>query len=520
MALEGNIMRSKNAIRNSLLSLIFSILTIALGLVSQKVFISTLGSTYLGLNGLFSNLLSLLGLAELGLGSVMYYQLYRPARNDNKERIKSLLYFYRKAYLRISLAVMLLAVLIVPFIHFLVPKNELSVNIYLIYGLFLADTIASYVLVYKRALLYANQKNYLIDMLHMGYLVLLNISQILILLITKNFYLYLAIKIVFRLIENFALNILTTKLYPFIKDKNFKKLDKRTISSIYKQIRGLAYHKVGSYIVLSTDNIVISIFLGLSAVGLYTNYFLVISALLLVFGQASAAVTSSVGNMMVKTSVSKSKNVYDKISFANLALSTFVATSFLVLMNGFITVWLGEKYLLSNAVLYVLAFNLFLTLLRSPIMSFKDASGIFHEDRLMPIAESTINLVFSILLVRLIGLPGVFIGTAFSILFLHLYSYPRYVHTALFKSSYKDYYLEFFKKLAIGLSAGIITCLISRTLILSNKFYQFGFNAAICILIPAIIIYVIYRKHDNYVYFKDLLKNLLGSMGKKLLWER
>jgi len=513
-------MRTNNAVKNSFLSLIFSFLTIALGLISQKVFINTLGLSYVGVNGLFSNILSLLGLAELGLGSVMYYQLYKPVRIDNKERIKSLLSFYKNSYLIISSIVLTLALLLLPFINFILPKNQVDINLYIVYFLFLADAIASYVLVYKRALLYANQKNYLIDLLHLGYLVLLNISQILILVITKNFYLYLAVKIVFRLIENFALNILTNKLYPFIRERKSKKLDQKTKTSIYKQVRGLAYHKVGSYLVLSTDNIVITIFLGISVVGLYTNYFLVISALLLVFGQASKAVTSSVGNMMVNTSVKKSKKVYHKISFANLALSTFVGTSFLVLMNGFITLWLGERYLLSNAVLYVLTFNLFLTLLRSPVMAYKDASGIFHEDRLMPIIESTINLVFSVLLVRAIGLPGVFIGTAFSILFLHLYSYPKYVYTVLFKTSYKDYYVEFFKKLSLGIGTAVPTYLISRSVAFSNKFYQFGFDALICILIPAVIMYVLYRKHDDYNYFKDLLKSMLGNMGKKLLWQK
>ncbi len=345
-------MRTKKSINNSIISLLAGCLAILFAIFSQKVFINTLGATYLGINGLFTNLLSLLGLAELGLGSVMYYQLYKPVKNDNKERIKSLLGFYKNAYLIISFVVLSLALLLLPFINFILPKNQLDINLHIVYFLFLADAIASYVLVYKRALLYANQKNYLIDLLHLGYLVLLNISQVLILLITKNFYLYLAVKIVFRLIENFALNILTNKLYPFIRERKSKKLDQKTKTLIYKQVRGLAYHKVGSYLVLSTDNIVITIFLGISVVGLYTNYFLVISALLLVFGQASRAVTSSVGNMMVKTSVKKSKKVYHKISFANLALSTFVGTSFLVLMNGFITLWLGERYLLSRAAAY------------------------------------------------------------------------------------------------------------------------------------------------------------------------
>ena len=189
-------MRVKNSIKNTTAAIVSNILTILIGLVAQAVFIKILGTEYLGINGLFTNIISMLGIVELGIGSAIVYNLYKPIANRDYETIKSLMNFYKKAYHIIALVVFIIGISIIPFLGYFIGKVTIDININLVYILFIIDIVCSYLLTYKRSLLYADQKNYIINIIHMIYLVTLNISQLLLLYITKNYYLYLGIKII------------------------------------------------------------------------------------------------------------------------------------------------------------------------------------------------------------------------------------------------------------------------------------------------------------------------------------
>jgi O-antigen/teichoic acid export membrane protein len=280
-------------------------LAIIIGLVAQRVFINTLGTEYLGINGLFTSIVSMLALAELGLGSAIYYHLYKPVAKNDSTKVRSIIDFYKKGYRLIAAAVFVLGLLFVPFLSAIVGNVNISESIYVIYLLFLFDVVASYLLIYKRAVLYVDQNSHIISSVHLVYLILLNALQIAILILTGNFYLYLIIKIVMRLAENVVLTHISNKKYPYLKGATTAKLDATTKADIYKKVRGLSYHKVASYIVMGTDNIIISVFLGVAVVGLYSNYLLVTTAILMLMGQAFTAITASVGNLLVDNDTRK-----------------------------------------------------------------------------------------------------------------------------------------------------------------------------------------------------------------------
>lgn len=496
--------------------MVMSLVTILVGLVAQRIFINTLGTEYLGINGLFTSIVSMLALAELGLGYAVYYHLYTPLANNDSGKIKSIIGFYKISFRYIAVTVLLLGACLVPFLSVIVGDVNINESIYVIYILFLADIVFSYLFSYKRAVLYADQNNHIISMVHLGYLIVLNATQIIALIVTKNYYLYLLIKVAMRLTENIVLTFISNNKYPYLKERSIKKLDQSTKSEILKKVRGLAFHKVGAYVILGTDNIIISIFFGITTVGLYSNYYLVIGAITMIVTQVFTAITASVGNLLVKAKSPKSYEVYIKLRFGNFWLATFSSISLLIVMDSFITIWIGEQFLLPFGVLLALTLNLYSTLIRASMGSFKDAAGIFHQDRFVPILESIANIVFSIVLLQMLGLAGVFLGTVCSALILHLYSYPKFVIKPIFKQSYSSYYKILANHFFIAVMIATITYYVSRLVTIDSNLMTFIINILICLTIPNIILFVIFRNSKELAYYKDLVFKSTKALRAKL----
>lgn len=498
-------MRKKSSIKNMLGSMISNITTIIVGLISQAIFIKILGSEYLGINGLFTNIISMLGIVELGIGNAIIYNLYKPLANNEKERIKSLMNFYKKSYRIIAIIVCIIGLVIIPVLPFIIDSVSVDINVTFVYLLFLVDVVFSYFLSYKRSILYADQRNYIINLVHIGYTIIMNLLQLIILYLTKNYYLYLIIKIVMRLIENIAISYIANKKYSYIKERNIQKLDKNIENDIFVKVKALFFHKIGSFVVLGTDNIIISKFLGLVSVGLYSNYYLIINAVQTVFGQMIQATTASVGNLLVTESREKCFDVFKKIRFLNFWIATFSSISVLVIMDSFITIWIGKKFILSHFTLIVLVINLYQKLMRNSYASFKEAAGIFYEDRYVPLIESFLNIVFSIVLCLKFGLAGVFIGTIVSGLALWCYSYPKYVYKNLFNRSYLSYIKETISYIILFTVVAIITYSISLLISFESIYIEFISNVLISIFIPNILLLLAFCKRDCFKYYYNII---------------
>ena len=501
----GENMRIKNSMRNMITSISSNIVTIIIGLLAQAIFIKIMGIEYLGLNGLFTNIISMLGIVELGIGSAIIYNLYKPIAINDVETIKSLMNFYKKSYNIIGIVVLTIGLIIIPFLPLIIEDVTVKINVPLIYILFLLDIVFSYFLSYKRSILYASQKNYLINLIHLGYTILLNIGQLLMLFYTKNYYLYLIVKIIVRIIENLIITYIVNKEYSYLKE-DAKKLDPTIEKDIIKKVKALFFHKIGGFVVLGTDNIIISKFLGLVSVGLYSNYYMIINAVQTLFSQALVALTPSVGNLLVKENKNKTFEVFKKIRFMNFWIATFTSVCILNMMQQFITIWIGEEYLLDDIVLIVLVFNLFQKLMRSTYQTFKEAAGIYYEDRFVPLLESLINIIVSIIGVKLIGLAGVFIGTIISGFVLWFYSYPKYVYKKLFDRSYKDYLKETLGYIILFIVISYLTYYINNIYLVNNIYFEFVKNILIAIIVPNILMLLVFIKNDNFKYYIQLIK--------------
>lgn len=498
-------MRALNSAKNTVVSIIMSVVTILIGIITQKIFINILGTEYLGINGLFNNILSMLAIAELGIGSAIVYSLYEPIAKNDKEKIKTLLQFYKVSYRIIALIVCVIGVILIPFLPTIVGENSIKENIIYIYLLFLSDTIISYLLTYKRSIIQANEKAYIINIIHIIYLITMNTLQIVFLMLTKNYILYLIIKIVFRMLENIVITIFANKKYPFIKEKNVEKIDKETKKGILKKVKGLLFHKIGGFIVSGTDNIIISTFFGVATVGLYANYYTIINAVGTLFSQIFSSLTASVGNLLTEKNKEKNYNIYKNMLFVNVWMYCFASIALICMMEPFIKIWIGGEYLLEYSVLVTLCINFYLQGMRKTIGVFKDAAGIFHEDRFVPIFESLINIVASIIFLKIFGLKGVFIGTITSTLFLLIYAYPKYIYNPIFGKKTINYWKENIKYFIFSMILAIITILLTNIIKVNNNFFQLIINGIIVIIVPNTIIYLMFRKREEFEYIKNII---------------
>lgn len=504
-------MNNKKTIRNSVGAVMANIVNIIISFLAQRIFLHILNAEYLGLNGLFSNIISMLAIFELGIGSAITFSLYKPIAENDKPTIKALMNFYKKAYRIIAIIVSTVGLAITPFLPFLIKEVTIDINIYVVYLMFLTDVICSYLLTYRRSILYADQKNYQISYIHIGYLIVMNTLQLTILAVTKNYYLYLGAKIIMRICENLVIHFVVSKQYPYLDNLNKSKLSKKLEKDIFKKIKALLFHKIGGFIVLGSDNIIISKFIGLIEVGLYSNYYLIYQAGERLIGQAVTALTPTVGNKLATIKSEKTYSTFQKTRFAGFCMACTAATGYLACMQPLIRIWLGEEYLLNFLALAMIALNLFQRLQRYAFSTFKEAAGIYHEDRFVPLIESALNIIASIILLQFFGVAGVIMGTTVSGLALWCYSYPKFVYKKLFKRSYWQYARETLGYICIFLLSASVSYLITSAIRLDSNIVQLIVNGGISVLISGVIIIITLHKTSSFRFFATLVSKKIKN---------
>lgn len=514
--------RTVNSIKNSFVSILYNCLNILIAFIAQSIFIKTLGSEYNGIKSLFLNLLSMLSVVELGFGVAVVYNLYKPVANKDYESIKAIMKFYRKIYRIIAIIIFALGLILLPFIPTIVGKTNVDSNLYLIFLLFLVNSCCTYLFSYKRSILYASQKNFIINLFDLLFNFIKNALQILILIIFKNFYIYLLVQIAVTMINNMCISIFVNKKFTYLKkvDKNLT-LDKSIKDEIINKVKGLLFHKIGGFFVAGTDNILISMSknLGVIYVGYYSNYNMIISNVALVFSTMISSITASVGNLLVEKSndYQRKLQTYRSVFLINSWLYCFGATSIYILAQDFIEIWLGKEYVLPQFVLLILAINFYINGTKIASNTFKEAAGIFYEDRFMPIIESIVNIFASLLFMHFFGLAGVFMGTITSSIVLLFVSYPIYMYKKVFLDKAINYFKLYFKYFIISTIVFVITLFISNLVRFENIFLDIFIKMLICLIVSNLIYFVCVFKDKNYRYAYDnfIIKTIKRFFSKR-----
>ncbi len=507
-------MRTEYSIRNIKYVFLSQVAAIIISLVSRMFFVRLLSATYLGLNGLFTNILTILSFVELGIGPAFTFALYEPLKDKDTEKIKTLMHLFKKAYTIIGIIILILGTLLIPFVPYLISDLPDIPYFNLIYWLFVLNTSVSYFGSYKKTLLTSDQKNYLVIKIHYIFYCIMNIVQIISLFLTKSFLIYLIIQVLFTIAENIYATIYVNKRYPYLNDKEIAKLDANTSRMIKKNVSAMVVHKFGSILVTATDNLILSKYVGLVAVGIYSNYYLIINNVKKILKQIFNSTIASVGNLGAEGNKGKLLKTFQHINFINFYIQSLFAIGMLVTMQDFITLWVGESFLFSFPTLVVLIACFYFTGLRSSVLLFKEALGIYWQDRYKAFVEALLNLIISIVLVKYIGVIGVFIGTLLSTLLTCFWVEPVVLYKYGFKQSVKTYFADVMKNTIVMIFLAII-CLYILDFIQGPLLIVICVKVIVTFVIVNIVYYLLYRKNDNYLYFKSLVLKTIKRMGRK-----
>lgn len=513
--------RLDNSIRNSSVALFGQVATIFLNFIVRTIFIKFLDISYLGINGLFSNVLSILSFAELGFGTAITYALYKPIAEQDITNISRLMNFYKKVYTLIGFFILSAGILLVPYLNFFIGDvSELPTNLpplWIIYILYLINTSTSYFFNYKRSFIIANQMGYIDTFNTLLFNLLKNISQILILMIFRSYLLFLIIQILFTFLSNYIISKKANNLFPFLKEIKQEKLNKSQKKKIYKNVIGMSSHKLGAVVVNGTDNILISKYVGIIATGIYSNYYLITNMLRTVYLQIFNPLVSSVGNLLVKENDNENNFLYFKrIQFLNSIIAIYFSIGILYMSSSFIKMVWGEKFIFSKVIIYILVLNFFLTCMRQTLSVFMDASGLFWELKWKSIVESIINLCSSLLFVKYfrLGVMGVMLGTTVSTLLTNFWWEPVVVFKNIFEDKLKDYWLLYLKSCLVFITIVLILYffpIIDNT----NNLIIFILKGCYVTFVYLIVILIFYFRTDDLHYFYNVIKTGIKKIKKR-----
>ncbi len=423
--------RTSNSLRNTKTILVIYVLNTVLQFVGRNIFLHFLSVEYLGINGLFSNILSMLNLAELGIGSAMAYALYKPCAESNYELISQIMALYRRLYTAIGLGILLIGSALMPFLEFFIndpPKNVGDIRIY--YLLYVFSSAVTYFVSYKRTLIVCYQKQYIITFANFVRNIVAFLLELLILACTGSFLLYLISRIASAILEDVALMLIANRMYPYVKGK--KELPPSDISkAIRKNIAAMSFHKIGGVVVNGTDNIIITKFVSLTATGLYSNYAIVLTAFTSLVTQIFGAITASVGNLISLDGDNDNVySVFKRIYFINFIIYAFAGIGVYILFNDIICLWLGNQYVLTKYAVACAVLSFITNGMRRTVLMFKDAYGLFWKDRYKPLLEALCNIALSIPLAIKYGIAGTFAGTIITNIFVSglIESYVLFKH--------------------------------------------------------------------------------------------
>lgn len=511
----GERSRTEYSARNTTVAVVSRMIAILMGFVTRVVFTHTLSENYVGINGLFTDILNVLALSELGVGTAITYALYKPIAEGDIEKQKSLMRMYCWFYRIVAGVVVVCGLLVIPFMDILIKNQPQVSHLILIYLLYLANSALSYFLIYKRTLIDAHQLIYIGTLYQTIFLIIQDIAQIAILLISGNFILFLCVYLACTLGGNLCISRKADKLYPYLKEKDIQPLPKKEKKEIFRNIKAMLMHKIGTVIVNNTDNLLLSSLVGIVSVGKYSNYYLLIGSIRQVLDQIFQGITASVGNLGVKEDAGRVRKIFESSFFIGQWMYGFAAVCLYETLNPFVEISFGSNYLFSRSIVLILCINFYITGMRKSTLVFRDSLGLFWYDRYKSVAEAVINLFVSILLALKFGTAGVFWGTFVSTVSTSMWVEPYVLYKHRLKVSVSSYFVKYGLYCLALAGVWYLTdrlCLLAK----GGALQIFCIRLAISVFVPNALMLLLYCRTKEFQFVLDKANRLLRQ--KKAGW--
>lgn len=512
--------RTSNSLKNMAFGIGSQMLSILMGFFTRWMFIALLGKEYLGVSGLFTNVLSLLSLANLGFDTAIIYSLYKPLAEGDMVAVKGYMRVYKRVYSIIGVTVFVLGCILMPFLPYLI-NGEVTIpeNINIIYILFLLQSASSYFFSYKQSLLTASQQNRINSLYHSIFMVLRNLGEMVVLFFFHAYIPTLICIIAFQLAENAWIAGVTDKKFPFLTDSSVGKISPEQKNALKENVKSLFLYKISGTIISSTDNILISKFQGLASVGLYSNYAYIVDVIRTFLSYIFYSMTASVGNYNATENKEANEKMYYDLFFASFWLYGFTGICLAVLINPFISIWIGDDYLLPNWTVFIIIANYYTAGVQYASTTYREVAGLFKVGKYRPLVAAGINLLVSIALAPTLGISGILLGTIISRLCVYFWYDPYIIHKTLFMRKVSNYFMTYLLYALVVLSAGSFCWVICNGIDAQNLLLGFIMKMGVCAVCPNAIFWVTFRRRAEFKtilrYAKAILTRLPTSIRKK-----
>lgn len=496
--------RTRNSERNIIFGTINRLLAYVIPFVIRTLLIRILGTEYLGLNSLFTSVLQVLSLTELGFGTAIVYSMYQSVADDDIQQINKLLNFYRKIYFYVGIIILIVGCILIPFLPYLVDGTiPDGINLTLVYIVYLLNTVASYIFfAYKRSVFGAYQRLDIDDNISSILHLLIYPAEAVILIVTKNYYLFILMTPVMTVFQNFICSVVVDRRYPQIKAKG--ELSKEDRNELINKTKNLFVHRVGNTLSTSFDSIIVSSVFGLSMLAIYSNYNYVITVIIGFMTIAYGGVTAGIGNSLITETKEHNKQLFKRLDFMNSWVVIFCTTCLVCLYQPFMHIWVGDENSLDivSAILFSTFFYIFTS--RKIVLTYKDAAGLWEPDRLKPIVGGIVNLVLNIVLSHFIGVNGVIISTIISYLFIEIPWENHVFFRRVFHESERWYYVKHFGYTVSCIAVVGVTYFICHRLERGNLI-SFLEQIAVCAVVPNVLFFLLYRRSVEMEFLKEWL---------------
>lgn len=497
--------RTVNAKKNAISAIGNKMALLILTFVSRKFFIIYIGVEYLGINGLFSNILTLLSMADLGLGTAMNVSLYKPIAENDTRMTTALLNYFKTLYRIIAIAVAIIGISLMPFLKYLVNMDSDIPHLQLYYAVFVLKNVVSYLYIYKSSLIRADQKTYVINRVE----VIVNFSKVVLqflsVIIAKSYLLYILLDVVAVVVQNIIVSHKADQEYSFIN--NDDKLTKTERHNIFSDISSVFLYKIAWSLLNGTDNILMSVIVGTVYVGLYSNYLTITSNLEMFVTLLFTSITASVGNLVATSSPENRYKTFKTMQMVSFWLCGIVCVGLLFLTQDFIQLWLGKDFVLDNITLIAIVLNVFFSICMRPVWTFREGTGMYKQIRYIMFFTAFLNLLFSIVLGKIMGISGIIFATSLSKFLTYFWYEPNILFKNFFRKKSMNYYLEYFKN-TILMFAIIAICTYCMSCFAKVSILNWVLKAVICMLVVNLAYLIRYFRSVEF----DNLKRKLLSM--------
>ena len=493
--------RTEFATLNTSIALAIQPFSVIIGFINRTIFVSTLGVTYLGLSSYLTSLVSILSLAELGIGQAMSYALYSPLVREEHGKINAFMILFKKLYRIIGVLIFVFGAILSLFLPYLIKDYTINNELYWIFFLFIFNSGSSYFFAYKRTLLYVDQRNYVMNLLNFGLNTLRVFLQIAVIIFTQNFIFYLLIETVLNIIGNVIMSYIVDRLYNYLFNKEITPINQEEKEKFIRNIKGNTLGSIGEKIVFQTDSILMAKFINLAAIGIYGNYTYVLGFVSMIVNTVMGSITSSIGNLIHSedTTLEAKISFLKKYQFIAFSLIYFASIGYLLFVHPFITIWLGENLSFNQWTEIIIVINFFLTAYRQPNLVLISVHGLSYEQNKKVIVEILLNILLSLyfLMVLDLGVAGILLGTIGSTLLTCTWYEPYSVFKYGLKTSSKEYFRTMIQHFILAGLSILFFSLLDYYFLIQLDFIHSLVIKIILYLIVLVIYILIFRKHEG-----------------------